>query len=299
MTIDVLPPPLQPYFKIFGNDGQAGGAFEDDSIDDCSTNSYSNTTATFLGFNRGTNRFTSGAGAQFALFALGAINGVSSDSLGAPDNPKRETFANDDALEVYGGKSELARCVPNYFGTKTSTTVVEPDGYTISPFAALAANEQRVTYVDGDVYINSNITYGVSGGDSRSFTLIARGNIYVDNDVTQLDGVYVAQNRAGGADGIIYTCARGLRDLPDGTNLSSSCGSQLKVNGAFIAKLIKPWRTNGNMASAGAAETRNDSDIAEIFNFTPDIYLNFPDLNAGGSSSSGEYDSYETVAPIF
>src|SRR5690606_32751320 len=56
---------------------------------------------------------------------------------------------------------------------------------------------RKVLYVSGDVVINSNIEYNTSPWGSveniPNFTLVVDGNIFINRNVTQLDGLYVAQ----------------------------------------------------------------------------------------------------------
>src|SRR6185369_2110757 len=94
---------------------------------------------------------------------------------------------------------------------------------------------QGSIFVDGDVYITGNVAYtaGPWGvGAIPTLYIVARGNIYIDPAVSQLDGVYVSY-------GTIYTCAPGGVNVPNtaaGVYLpGGSChNNQLRVNGAFL-----------------------------------------------------------------
>lgn len=173
----------------------------------------------------------------------------------------------------------------------------------------------NTVYVDGDVFILGNIMYNpvyVTGVNNiPSFALVVRGNIYVDNDVSQLDGLYVAQPhplRAG--TGRIYTCAKEGGAVPnsaviDQNDLFSSCGadtgrpvSTLVVNGAFIADRVVLNRTLKSLRDSRYREAAAGSAAAEVFNLSPEIYLSPPFFLPTGTSTGGKYDYFATLAPI-
>lgn len=114
-------------------------------------------------------------------------------------------------------------------------------------------------YVPGDVYIKSNIEYNGGGTDCSpttwssqadipSFTLVATGNIYINKDVTELDGYYQAQS-ASSKISKIYTCATAMHVLcgTGGGNLYSQGNKQLLVVGSFVAPQINLMRTLGSL----------------------------------------------------
>ncbi len=122
----------------------------------------------------------------------------------------------------------------------------DPDGGLLTLTGETGFKGKTAIYVDGDVVITSNIAYDLSWGgtqDIPSFVLIAKGNIYVASGVTQLDGLYVAQN---GGSGKIYTCTQnnGARfNAASPPDVYTNCTSKLRVNGAFVADDIRFLRT--------------------------------------------------------
>lgn len=324
-----------PYFKVYGNDVQAGGQFSIDADPKVCSGLYPalNNEATLRGFNAAgstvpstepTYDFYTGAGVQFAIFALGVVKQVPSANMLAGDRtqPHRLTFANyrgggpgflsnTNGSSSYGGgfintagtseSSGMSRdCIPNYFAMKPaslpnpgisgsnsitpgstaagvgnfvgtddrgdysiryykSNDVTDP----IDPLQINGADMSTVTYkrqtvyVDGDARIadNASIVYGsFNGTNMPNFTLVVRGNIYIDNSTAQLDGTYIAIPNADGSKGKIITCYRSAASTPVPINaISGECEHKLTVNGALIAKAVKPLRTNGSIGSNLAA----------------------------------------------
>lgn len=157
------------------------------------------------------------------------------------------------------------------------------------------------------------------------------GNIYIDGDVKVLNGVYSASNvqhndnvngvqsTTAAAGGNIYTC--GYRDAsgPHGFNvtfdlLNNACKNQLQVNGAFSANKVYLARSFGTLRESLPNETptgpnRHCSDdtgnsengqdcAAEIFNFTPEIYLSQPALTPQSGPALNKYEYITSLAPI-
>jgi hypothetical protein len=150
--------------------------------------------------------------------------------------------------------------------------------------------------VDGDVYITGNITYGGSWTPATMplFRLIVRGNIYVDQNVTQLDGLFVAQPQ-GTAGGILYTCTTGPAPLVPSATLAGTCGKLLTVNGAVTARRIMLLRTNGSLQQSNSNETFSSITMAEKFNFVPSLWIAQP---IGEQTGAPTYDSITGLPPI-
>ena len=119
-------------------------------------------------------------------------------------------------------------------------------------------------FVKGNVYITNNIEYAGSNPGSAwssnnpitgsinnipSFWLIVSGNIYIAPNVTQLDGVYIAQpssNNVTGPTGIIDTCAQAtgayqvsqlygdVAQVTGNSVVHNGCNRQLTINGAIM-----------------------------------------------------------------
>ncbi len=183
----------------------------------------------------------------------------------------------------------------------------------------------QAIYVEGrDVYINGNIAFANTGSWSTiaqmpSFYLIVKGgNIYIDPSVTQLDGVFVAQPN-GNAGGQINTCAGSTGGVA-ASQIYNTCKRQLTVNGAFAAQRIFLHRsysslryskageypTNGSpFASCGndgkdvpAGSSPGPDCAAEVFNFSPELYLSQPSIKPSNGSTTGRYDYVTSLSPV-
>jgi len=314
----------KPYLRVYGGDVVSGIGFEPS----CTKNS----SAQIAAYNRGSSGGYGGAGAQFGVQAYGAIDQFVSAMLRGsnPAPPKGLTFANTSG--TYGASFGDAPCIKDYFGTlatHTSSPLPFPGGqdpdypygtpgnnyYQYTGNVKLNAGtietgQHRFIYVTGDVTIgdagNTYITYAGSGSWASlsqipSFYLIVKGNIYIDGNVTNLDGVFVAQPRANGTGGVIYTCSSGfapvaqnlLYNVPN--NNSSGCASKLTINGAFIANQVKFLRTVGSQGLSSASEASSSANIAEVFNFSPELWLTTPGLVTGGTV---QLDSITSLPPI-
>ena len=117
----------------------------------------------------------------------------------------------------------------------------------------ISANNLKQTtttiYVEGDISIVGDIKNNTVSGKTKSINrlgniyLIAAGNIYIDNDVNQIDATLIAKSR-----GKIYTCANGdnFEVFKSKTDHYDNCSSsypinqivnrQLVVRGALIAE---------------------------------------------------------------
>jgi len=202
---------------------------------------------------------------------------------------------------------------------------------TINGTTTFPSSTNETIFVDGNVYISGNISYAdanngnwTSVNDIPSLYIITSGNIYIAPGVTELDGVYVAEPN-GANTGYIDTC--GSSTGPIGTlNLftyqggTNTCGQQLTINGAFVAQDIYLNRTfsslrfgspsenpqgpastlgcgtPGSDIAAGDTAQQFASDCAaEIFNFSPELYLSQPALQ---STSTGKFNFITSLSPV-
>jgi hypothetical protein len=216
-----------------------------------------------------------------------------------------------------------------------------PQDYNLTPSAGsntatinnqsltIPAGTQAAIFVNGNAYIGANITYaGANSGWSfnqiPSLWIIATGNIYIAPNVTQLDGVYVAQpnsSSATGTSGLIYTCASSTGPFPlsylygnSTTNPSSGCDQQLTINGAFIDQASILQRSYSSVRYSNPGENPQtipthscgtpNQDVnpnqlseptcaAEVFNFSPEVYLSQPALKP----LSGIYEYITSLSP--
>ena len=143
-----------------------------------------------------------------------------------------------------------------------------------------------------------------SVGQIPLIKVITKGNIFIDDNVTQVDGLYVAVPNPlslPNTTGEIHTCSafgQGIdltRPLLNKSFIAGWCTRKLTVNGAFIAKRVHLLRSNGNIASGIAGEPYNplNMNIAEVFRFSPEMYLAL--LSNGGGS--GRFDSILSLPP--
>lgn len=315
----------KPYLKAYGNDIKAGSAFSGAST--CSLASVYNPKASMLTFARNSSTQWFGAGSQLAAFALGEIDGFISAATRSPNAagaapPRGLTIGNYYApASTYGGVGGQYGCMTDYFdvvskniggsatsvssvnvsGTGDSGQFVRPIGSSVTVPGSTVSGKRAVV-IDGDAYIGGNILYGsYSGqGDMPSLYLIVKGNIYIAPTVTQLDGVFVAQPRADGTGGTIYTCANNGSFVAEGS-LGSTCASQLTVEGAFLARDVKFLRTTGTLQSSAQNETWSSTNIAEVFKSSAELYLTAPSVlqrSRSGPQGGTTYDSITSLPPI-
>jgi hypothetical protein len=192
-------------------------------------------------------------------------------------------------------------------------------------------NVKQAIYIEnGDLYIANNITFpgATAGWNSLSeipslYIIVKNGNIRIDPSVTRLDGIYVAQPN-GSSKGLITTCGSASRSYMP-SEIFNTCKNQLVVNGAFVARQIYLNRSfsslryaeryggeNGESPLYGSNHTcglagsdipgsgpANSNDCAaEIFNFSPEFYLQQPAITNSGGPSSGKFDSYTGLSPV-
>jgi hypothetical protein len=304
-----------PYSRFYGNDVLAGAQFPGGSCNGASIAGYRNGAA--------------GSGSQFAAMSIGQIQNFASAFLrgSAPVPPKGLSFANTGGGDGGNFKSSCVETLPDYWTTDqpsnaTSTTlgaITSPATAGNYPYMApggqlnslnLPDGASVVIFVDGDVTINGNITYNNAGNpgswswDSTnrvsnipSFYIIAKGDINIAPTVSRLDGVYIAQGakRTGGT---IRTCSPST--IIDPTTLYNDCNFQLTVNGAFMAKDVRLNRTYKSLRDGGANESPfgGTQNAGEIFNFSPELYLNNPAINATSGLSLDKYDFITSLSPV-
>ncbi len=160
-----------------------------------------------------------------------------------------------------------------------------------------------------------------------SFTLVVTGgNIYIDPDVTRLDGVYVAK-KSGDKGGTIYTCGNGFapkKSVIWDASYDNTCNKQLTVNGAFVADQINLMRTYGTLKNgqflepnsqpstpanpygflpygcdnnSGGYTGLNVSCAAEIFKYAPWLYQGRPQTKPD-SNGAGMFNAITSLPPV-
>lgn len=306
-----IPVVNKPYFKVYGGDLSVGGG-QESSSPACAAN----TAASVIGWNRGDAGGYAGAGVQFGVSALHQIYEVASSSgnsgANVPSTPRGFAFAGNSLNgSVYGGDFGSLPCVPDYYAAIpdspkpfVSLNAANTSGaYEWKRTSGLLNLSGRVTdgtritlYVEGDVLINGDIRYPDSWNTANLplFQLVVKGNIYIRNNVSRIEGIFIAQ-QDGATGGTIYTCATGASALAADGNLYGRCNNPLTINGAFVANDVSFLRTRGTKHRASVGEPNMSDNIAEIFNFTPAIWMVQP---TGSVTGPVQYDSITALPPI-
>jgi len=198
----------------------------------------------------------------------------------------------------FGGKSGKQQYL-NSSKLILNSNITVPRGY------------QTAVYVDGkDVYINGNISYGTgprsSIKDIPFFAIIVKGgNIYIDEHVTNIDGLFVAQP-VDGSTGKIFTCSKvngSNATLYGASENYTQCDQKLTVNGALYASKIRFLRNKTTVGRAGDINPEEPGDsngAAEVINFNPELYLAPSPLSDNLSDDKvSPYESIFTLPPVF
>lgn len=316
---------------------------------------YARTTAAGSGFSS-----QGGASSQFAAYVLGMVDGNNSLNYGfysngaAGGNVVSRTFANNTvSANQWGGLFQddqadgyrQAYCIPDYFYKKPANYVAIPtaggqlvngtpsniyyvDGtaapYKITNNSAVNLNTGSASnitiYVNGDAYIDQNITSNVSSSgnvtDVPKFAVIARGSIYISPDVTELYGLYIAQpdesniNAVSDDDGVIWTCHDNTTNpVPytwpaENVGGTQRCAKKLTITGALIAKQVNFMRINGDIGTANLGEDSlggmASGNIAEVINYHPAMALDGPFFSGSAVGTiRNKIDSIISLPPVF
>jgi hypothetical protein len=262
----------KPFFKVYGSGVAAGGAFSPVGGSTCSSGtgelaSWNNDSGTnpVPGYAGGGGP-SFGAGAQFNALSLTNIVGFASAQTAFGRSPTDLAFANSGAgvnisTDTYspslGGNFGGAQCLTDVTKPTGGDTTNVPGSYTL-PATTINPGDNKSIFVNGDVYISGNVTYGpgwtyTAGGTNNtvpSLVLSATGNIYISPNVTELDGLYIAKPNSAGVGGKIYTCYPGFGPVPASyiSNLfNEGCNNQLAVYGNFEANQVNMMRTYGSL----------------------------------------------------
>lgn len=334
----------QPYIKIFGNDVMAGGGWINPADSTCTINDGNTRTH----FKTGSEWDRRGSSVQHAAFALGTITGFSSANLAGPTSPQPDppsglSFSNHSITWPQGGGDykETNPCISSYFAhagdvitsfTDSELESSNSDPSTFDKFyltgdvtlgsVTIPQRARKILFVDGTVTINGNIIYDDAGStwggaDSLvnnipAFYLVAR-NIVIHNNVTQLDGVYIAEPDDTSNHGVISTCQINPSVASEANTMYQSCANQLTVNGALLAKKVNFLRTFGSLRNSidreynsppaascdshALAQTAGTGTCAaEVIRFSPEVYF-VP--SPFSSKESGGFDAYSGLPPNF
>lgn len=317
----------RPFVSFYGSDVFAGGNF----------NGYGSCTeaADIQAFTRDD---FEGSGVQFAAFALGAITtDVDDPTVNFNSARIRSAFPKPSSGLKFSntntdkGNFNAAHCIPDYFSESKSLTAkpsanidlatVTSGSYLYDGSAAtvrLSGNivgDNRINiFVKGNLRITSNITYNNANAQPAwnkikeipSLHVYVKGNLFIESDVSRIDGVFFAQPiTAGGSDGVINTCVNpGTETSPTLAAIFSvpptGCKNQLVINGAFVTQSVKFLRTSNSMRDATAVtEFRPYSSLgAEVFNFSPEAYMVAPEPPPNSPGSNSKYESFTGLPPL-
>jgi hypothetical protein len=324
-----ITPATRPFFQVWGGDVNTGGGFAIKKADgsyECSPTSdypdYVSPASNNLPAGKRARDFggikafgapdgSYGSLADFGALSLGEIAKDANHWINFGAQPSLSNTAS----PYYGQLNSRSPnyCIPDFFDqTQDNPNTIGPVGdlnasmptngqyYVNSPISDfggghdnhIVANSNRVLYVNGDVTITGNIYYGgwnVDSDSPPSFTLIVRGNINIDANVKHLDGLYIAQPIASGAKGEFNTCA-------DNTG-NQFCVQQLIINGAVIAREIKPLRSVGTLAPDANPNFSPPPghNAAEVFNFVPSMVMTSPVFAPTHNNLQG----YFNLPPVF
>ncbi|HSX30226.1 MAG TPA: hypothetical protein VLE73_06745 [Candidatus Saccharimonadales bacterium] len=300
----------KPYFRAYKGDVSAGNGFPTT----CTTSNSS-----IVAWNKENPSF-SGAGTQYAAYAMNRVHDFATaygNTAGAVPGTSL-AFANTTAVgaSIFGGLFGSLPCVPDYYARRTLTTTQPlpsgnlpslPNGLRsftatgpITVHGNVTPGQQSVIYVDGDVLIDGDITYAGSWNINNMplLQLVVRGNIYISENVTQLDGIYIAQPSTA-TNGIIFTCANpGLPGIPVATTdplVFSRCRNTLTINGSFIARQVQLLRTRGTLSQSSSLEAPAGGNIAEVFNYSPATWIQQPPVP---SDMMEGYDAITSLPPV-
>lgn len=298
----------KPYFRVFNGDVLVGSA-------NCpGWGLPTGSAGQILALSNGSGK---GAGTQLISQAMGGIDGFSSaqgNVAPAPGPDKGLSFA---SSGTYGGNFGSGTCPKDSWARHQTTypsprsNVGDPNMVTGEYYAAgdlnlsgtVAVGKKLVIYVNGNVTITDSILYAAGATtvqDIPSLTIIARGNIYVQANVSNIDGVLIAQPDASSARGTVYTCSEGGAP-PSETYMANNCDNHLTITGSVTARTIKLLRTFGTFKNARNDEKYNDVNAqftaAERFIFSPEVWIRPNKVMK--TPNLGGYDDITSLPPVF
>lgn len=221
-------------------------------------------------FNNTLTQYRWGSGSQLAALGLTKTTGFASARTEGKRAPTDLSFANSPTSYV-GGTSdpESPSLGGNYGGSyclptvEAETAAEEVTGNLSLGGEVLTTGQKKAYFRKGNVYIGGNITYNTTGWSYDkttgkldkvpSMVVKATGNIYISNNVTRLDGVYIAQRKdpsqppSNTNGGIIYTCGVASYQPVTSANVYHNCRNQLTVYGTFIANKVNMMRSYGSL----------------------------------------------------
>ena len=160
---------------------------------------------------------------------------------------------------------------------------------------------QHIIIVNGDITIDGDILYeepfpGTQPTDIPALVVIACGNISINEGVTQVYGMYIAQPRDScdpgvGGGGKIYTCSI--------LAITGLCNQQLNIYGSFIAQKLYLRRSyNSYLNQLNNPRQQSLQFGAEAFHFKPEVFIADP-LRTFLSNATTDFSTYRELPPQF
>ena len=296
----------KPYFKVYGGDVIAGVCSQSIPYHYIAGSGIN-------AWNNGGNG-DQGSGTTTAALATGNIDGFASgQNILSMLNPPPLTMANTSTgLYGYGGNftstsstctstgsgyyslaSQLAKSMsnnPNYH-------IVNCDNQSQQCQVNIGTLDNGIHYIylstNKPVYINSNIYYPnniSSVSDIPSLEVVTKGNIYINPNVTNIAGTFIAEggtiNDIGGSNTL--TCNSGSTDPKN----PCQGAKKLTIDGSFIANQIDLYRTYGALSAAKNSPTPDNGYAAEEFDYSPLNWL------VPGNPNSLNVQSITSLPPV-
>ncbi len=216
--------------------------------------------------------------------------------------------------------------IPAGYGKPPAPAVVFTPDTSLLHLSGGETNAARQLYINGNVYIKENIAYTETGAvgagttwaqktgtggagwsnaeDVPSLQIIAKGDIFIDQNVTRLDGTYTAH-------GTLYTCSVNGA-VPTAAQIATNCNKQLVVNGSLTSYRIKFLRSYGAVGQGlaneqpygGAASSCPGGAVnaricaGEVIIFGPEVYLPGLRLEKSTNLLSIKYDYITALPPV-
>lgn len=252
----------------------------------------------------------------------------------APEGLFTYQYPVDDAT-YYGGNFGLLPCIPNQYSTTTpgeipytSNTIdlsTQPAGdyyytgsgvLTIADSGAVTSDHDITLNVPGSVYIATDIDYNYSSPSNIPQIVVNvdgtanNSNIYIQNDVQDIHGVFTAQSSDGSETGFVETCAYKSgtailqsADLDDASSGGADCDHQLNIYGSMEADWFFLERSWGDLDTMNAPGGTNASNASEVFSYSPEVWIpdatkSCPSGAAIGDCLSNTYSAETSLPPV-
>lgn len=259
----------RPTVHFMSGDISVGGAFtaannscapraNSGNIFTATNSTTSGSTVEYGGFARGNINYNSGAGKGFGTGSLAA-------SATQRVIASRLAFAN--SSNPAGRLGDSPHCLPDYYSTYSSIPSraapaapldlgsladnrLHYSGDIVIGASNIPRGKNLIIVADGNVTIRGDINYPGDYGsvaDIPSIAIITRGSIFIEENVTRINGSFVSKDT-------FNTCVTG------GNLTTQLCNKQLVINGTVYTDKLQLRRTFG-------AETSANSDPAERFTY--------------------------------